>query len=190
MGVLKTYTISTDITGGVVNSYKLTNEIKESGTVTGFVGISTSVPLDELMISGGSFSDESALDTLVQSHVAVTLDEHKYVKNQAIDIRTGELIALGFSHPPTNSRQFSLSETAQLNLIGVEIKKNDQILPLTFNNIDNTDTLTLTTPAEVGALFMAALGTKKAHLDSGTALKDQVRAAVDFAAVDTIVDTR
>jgi hypothetical protein len=37
---------------------------------------------------------------------------------------------------------------------------------------------------------MTALATKKAHQDSGTVLKNQVRDAVDIAAVNAIIDNR
>ena len=119
---------------------------------------------------------------------SVSLDNYKQLKYNAIDSKTGELIIDGgFTY---NSKVFSLRETAQLNLLGVQIKRNDPILPLTFNTRDNSDTEILTTPTEVDNFFMAALGAKKAHLDSGTALKDSVRAAVDVAGVDAVVDNR
>jgi hypothetical protein len=39
-------------------------------------------------------------------------------------------------------------------------------------------------------MYLTALTTKKAHLDSGTALKDQIRAAADTSAVNAIIDNR
>jgi len=117
-----------------------------------------------------------------------TLEGYKQLKYAEIDAKTGSLIVEGgFTYA---GKKFSLKETAQLNLLGVQIKRNDPILPITFNNVDNTDTQVLATPTDVDNFFMSALGTKKGHLDSGTALKDSVRAAVDKAGVDAVIDNR
>lgn len=115
------------------------------------------------------------------------LSEYKKLKFDEIDERTSELIDLGFVY---NTKTFSLSNNAQLNLLGIDIKRNDGILPITFNTIDDLSEETLTTAEQVDAFFMTALGSKKAHLDSGTALKLQVRNAADKDAIDAIVDAR
>lgn len=115
------------------------------------------------------------------------LSGYKKLKFDEIDERTSELIDLGFVY---NTKTFSLSNNAQLNLLGIDIKRNDGILPITFNTIDDLSEETLTTAEQVDAFFMTALGSKKAHLDSGTALKLQVRNAADKDAIDAIVDAR
>jgi hypothetical protein len=39
-------------------------------------------------------------------------------------------------------------------------------------------------------MYLTALSTKKAHLDSGTALKNQVRAATTHNEIDAVIDNR
>jgi hypothetical protein len=129
------------------------------------------------------------IDVLLSEGVAtqVTLDEYKAFKFREIDVRTGDLISQGFIY---NTKLFSLSNNAQLNLLGVDIKRNDGILPITFNTIDDMDDVTFTTPEEVDTFFMTALASKKAHLDSGTALKLSVRNATTELEIDAIIDNR
>jgi hypothetical protein len=118
---------------------------------------------------------------------SVSLYDYKQLKFNEIDKRTEELIAQGFAY---NSKTFSLSNNAQINLLGVDIKRNDGILPLTFHTVDDMDEETFTTPEDLDNFFMIALASKKAHLDSGSALKVSIRNAVDRAAVDAVIDNR
>jgi hypothetical protein len=117
----------------------------------------------------------------------LNLNDYKKLRFKEIDIKTGELISQGFVY---NSKIFSLSNNAQLNLLGVDIKRNDGILPLTFNTIDDMDDITFTDPAELDNFFMTALGSKKTHLDSGSALKLSIRNAASHLEVDAIIDNR
>jgi len=80
--ILKEYTISTDITGGTCDICKLTEEIRESGFVNGFIGITIGVvsgdgefdvgveDLDKFTIEGGSWANEASCDSLIASHVS------------------------------------------------------------------------------------------------------------------------
>lgn len=119
---------------------------------------------------------------------SVSLDNYKTLKMNEFDERTGELILNGgFTY---NSKTFSLKHTAQINLLGVDIKKNSGILPVMFNTADNLDTETLNNATDVDNFFGSALLAKKGHLDDGNALKDSVRAAIDEAGVDAVIDNR
>jgi len=64
---LKTYNISTDITGSSVDCDKLDSEIADTTHVTTYEGIV--IESGEITIHGDSFNDETALDTLVLNHV-------------------------------------------------------------------------------------------------------------------------
>lgn len=116
-----------------------------------------------------------------------TLDEFKIFRYEEIDARTEELIALGYTY---DSVQFSLSQNAQINLIGLDNIRDELTYPITYNNIDDTATYSIADATTIHNMYLQALGVKKAHLDSGTALKDQIRAAVDRSAVEAIVDNR
>ena len=89
-----------------------------------------------------------------------TLATYKQSKFLEIDIRTGELISAGFEYPASSGKIFSLSKNAQINLLGVDIKRNDVLLPITFNTIDDLDDVELVIPQDVDDFFMTALGTK------------------------------
>lgn len=67
MAILKTYTISTDITAGALNSMKLHKEIAATSHVTGFTGLGTIIA-DNFDILGTTLADETALDALVLAH--------------------------------------------------------------------------------------------------------------------------
>ncbi len=113
----------------------------------------------------------------------------KAAKCAAIDSRTDELIAQGFTY---SSKTFSLSDAAQNRIMGTHQVRDDAALtyPLKWNTIDDLDALELADSAAVHSFYLAALGTYRGHVDGGTSLKDQVRAATTHAAVEAITDSR
>lgn len=113
--------------------------------------------------------------------------QYKEYRYAEIDSRSGELISEGFVY---GGKTFSLSSNAQLNLTGADSARADLTYPVTWNNIDDTDTLDVADATDMHNMYLQALGTKKAHLDSGTALKEQIRNAVDRAAMEAVVDNR
>jgi hypothetical protein len=129
---------------------------------------------------------QAALDAVVAAH---SLAAAKVIKHRAIDVKTSALIAVGFTFA---GKTFSLSQNAQSNLIGLDLTRLDVALvyPITYNTKDDMDTHSLANAVDVHNLYLTALGTYRAHLDSGTALKDQVRAAATVAAVDAVADVR
>ena len=120
---------------------------------------------------------------------ATTLERYKAQKNQAIDQRSGELISLGYSFA---GEQFSLSANGQTNILALDTTRDDPALtyPIEFNTKDDLGTFSIPDAATLHGMFLTALATKKTHLDSGTLLKDQVRAATTIAEVEAVIDNR
>jgi hypothetical protein len=120
---------------------------------------------------------------------AADLPSVKQSKMKTIDGRTDELISVGFTYA---SKQFSLSITAQAKMTGTHQVKDDPALtyPINWNTIDDNDAYSIANAADLDGFYLTGLGTIRAHLDSGTTLKDSVRAAATIAAVDAIVDSR
>lgn len=113
-------------------------------------------------------------------------------KNAAIDRNTGDLIVQGFQYPPTTGLIFSLSPTAQTNLLGLESAADNPAFtyPVDWNSIDDEAVYEIPDAATAHLFYLTALGTIRAWKDSGTALKDQVRAATTPAEVAAVVDNR
>jgi hypothetical protein len=117
------------------------------------------------------------------------LADYKNLKHNAIDRRTGELIEGGYVY---STKTFSFSPNAQINIVALFATKDNPALiyPIKYNTIDDLDTYDIANAADLEGMYLTALGTKKAHLDSGTVFKDAVRAAVDEAGVDAVIDNR
>lgn len=180
---LKTYASDLDVTAGEVDLGNLHNEIKDSGHVNGY----THADLEGIAIKiyGTSIADESALDTLIQNHIAVPLDQYKKKRYNEIDKKTGGMIAAGFTY---DSKQFSLSLNAQSNWNALKDDTSEFTWPAEISTIDE-DTYDLD-EANVGAFWNAGKDVLKGHLDSGRALKKSIKDATDKAGVDAVVDNR
>ena len=183
MVVLKIYSVSSDITGGEVNVKKLHAEISATSHVTNFASITKND--DNLDILGDALVDESALNALIQSHVACDLTEYKQVKNDAINKRTSELISLGATF---DGKTFSLSGHAQRNWVVLFDHPEIQTWPVRLSTIDDQrydldqDDLT--------NFFLTMMVTVRTHYFSGGDLRDVVNVATDKAGVDAVVDNR
>lgn len=119
----------------------------------------------------------------------LTLNEYKQLKSNAIDARTSELIEQGFSYA---SKTFSLSGNAQTNILAIFTTRSHAALtyPIAYSTIDDLDSYNIVDATDAENMYLTALATKRGHLDSGNALKDSIRAAVDEAGVDAVVDNR
>ena len=117
------------------------------------------------------------------------IPQYKSYLNDKIDNRTSELIALGFTY---STKQFSLSASAQSNLLGLDLSKDDPALtyPIKYNTIDDLDSYSVPDSTDMHSMFLTALATKKGHLDSGTVLKQQVRDATTISELDLVIDNR
>lgn len=121
-----------------------------------------------------------------------TLGRLKKRRYAEIDARTEQLIAEGFEYPPTSGQVFSLSRSAQANLLGLKTMADDPAFsyPVTWNFLDDSGTLSIPDSATALAFYMTAVGTVRARRDSGTAIKDLIRAATTEAEVLAVVDPR
>ena len=113
----------------------------------------------------------------------------KHAKCMAIDMRSCELIDQGFVH---NGKLFSLSAAAQRNWMALMDTHNAGLLtfPLAVSVKADDEEYVIQDAAEFLAFWGAAMGTGKAHIDAGRALKLAVAAASDIDALNTVVDER
>lgn len=119
----------------------------------------------------------------------VTLGDCKILRYHEIDIKTESKIKLGFSY---QGKVFSLSANAQTNILALDNTKDDPALiyPIGYSTIDDSEHYDVLDATDLHNMYLTALATKKAWVDSGTALKDAVRAAIDENAVSLIIDNR
>lgn len=115
------------------------------------------------------------------------LASRKNERMAEVDKKTQELIANGFMW---NSVCCSLSTRAQIRIMGIRIAKDDITYPLVWSGKNDQDSMELANASEVNSFFLTALGTVKATVDSGTALKNSIRACSNIDAVNLIVDGR
>lgn len=187
------YDIATELTNGV-NMGLLGDEIKALGlTSATFQGLLNHEGAVQTVFDvTPNAADQASVDGAIAAHNP-TLPDAKAVKNAAIDLKTRQLIAQGFLH---SGKVFSLSAEAQSywnglgNLTANGLLTEPDDFPLTVNTLDDSNTHDIMTIAEAVTVFATAAATVKAHLASGTALKDQVRAATTTAEVDAVVDNR
>jgi len=79
---------------------------------------------------------------------------------------------------------------SQLTLLGSFNARAALVYPVRWNTIDDADVHDLQNATDIEDMYAAAVSAVRAALDSGTALKDQVRAATTRAALDAVVDGR
>lgn len=117
------------------------------------------------------------------------LDALKSYRYKEIDNRTGEIVDTGFDY---SAKKFSLSKNAQINISGLHQSKDDPALtyPIVYNTVDDSESYDVTDSADLHAMYLTALATKKGLIDSGTTLKELVRVAIDIPAVNAIIDNR
>jgi len=117
----------------------------------------------------------------------LNLAEYKAFRNEEIDAKTEQLIAIGYNYA---GHVFPLSLNGQINLLGMITFKDALTYPVALNNINDTAVYNITSSADLIQLYGTALATKKARLDAGTVLKTQINAAIDELAVSLIIDNR
>lgn len=118
------------------------------------------------------------------------LDLLKQQRRLEIDIRTQELIAGGYSY---GGKTLSLSPNAQSYLIGMKAGLDlftGADFPIVINTLDDLDAYSIPDATDAATVYGTAMATVKAHLGSGTTLKESIRDAADKTALDAIVDTR
>ena len=117
------------------------------------------------------------------------LEERKARKMKHIDARTGALIGQGFAYA---AKQFSLSTEAQARLMGSHQVRDDPALvyPIEWNEKGDEGHYDIADAADMHGFYLTALGTYRAHVDAGTALKDAVRGAATLEELNAIEDER
>lgn len=187
------YQISTEVGGSLVKIESLESEVVAAGPyTTTFEGVSLAGDIAKLHFDAEpSAANKTVLDGVMSDHDH-DLALAKTSKSSAIDKRTSELIGLGFEYPVASGNMFSLTERAQLNLAATKTERDNAVLvyDVIWPGLDDTHQLTIDDDAEFDLFYTEAYDARKAHLDSGNALKASVIAAVDIAAVDAVVDSR
>lgn len=85
---------------------------------------------------------------------------------------------------------FSLSPNAQVTFMGMNSAKDLLTYPLRVNNLDDSAVIGLSTPAAVGAFYLAGITRVRAALDTGTTLKEAIMAAGTAEDLAAVVDDR
>jgi len=182
MSIVKTYSISSDLSSGY-DSQKLYDEIVAGNYVAGFDGFN--INGDVLKILGDTLTDGPGMDTALSNHVKVSFQEYKQVRYDAIDTKTKSLIAAGFVY---DNETFSLSHDAQSNWAALKNNSGDFTWDKNISTINNnTYSLAL---ANLVAFWTACNNAINGHLDSGRVLKKSVFDAANEAAVDVVTDVR
>lgn len=133
---------------------------------------------------------EATLAALAASYDGIVALQE--AKNALIDQRTTDLIEEGFQYPQGTGLLFSLSQVAQTNLLGLESAADNPAFayPVEWNSIDDEGVYSIPDATTAHTFYLTALGTIRAWKDSGTVLKDQVRAATTPAEIAAVVDNR
>lgn len=107
----------------------------------------------------------------------------------AVDVKTEKLIADGFVFA---EKTFSLSLAAQATYTSLYLIRSESVLkyPMKVNTADDSDYHLLRDADEVQAFYFAAMAALFSHLEAGTRLKDEVRAAENAEVLQAVVDAR
>lgn len=145
-----------------------------------------------LLTPAQSVTTRSDLLTIIQAHTGspLTLPRSKAKKMAEVSMRTDELLELGFEHPALSGIFFSLSATAFLRMEACHTARATIFYPLVVEVLDKSTTVSFADSAAVGAWYLDGVDILRARVDSGVSIDNQIRAAVDIAAVDAIADNR
>jgi hypothetical protein len=119
------------------------------------------------IIENGDFVMELVSSKVVYAFNSV--EDYKKYLIDIIDEKTSESIALGFNF---EGNIFSMSTNAQINWSNL-LNIPEQLFPLQVSTKDNE--VYMLALANRLNFYLTALGTKKARLDAGNALKQQVK---------------
>lgn len=125
----------------------------------------------------------------VVNNPTVQLDNAKIAKCGQIDQKTNEILARGYLW---DGVVLSLSLGAQTRLNGIYATRLDPPggYPVIWNSLDDLSFVTLADANDVVSMHDAAGDRLRSVVDSGTAIKDEVRACTTIAQVEAIVDPR
>lgn len=117
---------------------------------------------------------------------ALWLDTQKHMRKLAIDKRTAQLFAQGFTY---DGVLFSLSPVSQLNWNAIEAERDELTYPFDISTKDGGE-YQLPDAAAVHAFALTGLGAGQAYYDAGRNLRLLIDAATTQAELDAIVDDR
>lgn len=140
------------------------------------------VPIIYWKITGDIVSEMSLAEKAVVD--AEALPAYRQAVVVSVDRETERRIALGFEYPASSGYVFSLSETAQINILGVNSFASDFTYPYAIRTLDDVEAYALVDVADARGFVGAAFIAKETRLGTGRAVKAAVMAAVDAAAVD------
>lgn len=187
MGILKTYSVASDVATGEVETDLLHKTISDGNVVENFDGVY--LEGDDLKILGNSIINEPILDSIVYNHDAFGLESQKKTKIEAVDKRTVELISEGFNF---GGKNFSLSIPAQSNLTNVmtnrDIFNSMGMFPISMSTTDND--LYGLSYENVIPFWGAGMTVVKTAYNGGGLLKKQIKDAVNKGELDAIIDNR
>ena len=83
MAIIKTYSITTDITGGVLDTTTLHNDLVLSGDITNFTGVGQNG--DAFDIYGDSFISETNVDAIVSTHTPTITEQNSSIRVEWIN---------------------------------------------------------------------------------------------------------
>lgn len=154
--------------------------VRASGTVAQVVFEDALTPAEEVLLDAAVTAHKQNTDALARA-------QRIFLEN--IDKRTDELIEQGFSF---GGHMFSLSVEAQIRVEGMDRLRTDPVCvyPVEWNALDDGASVSLADAAALHNFFLTAVGTLRARVDSGTVLKNQVRAATSLAELNAITDNR
>ncbi len=123
---------------------------------------------------------------------AALLPKIKRLRFDAIDNRTQKLLEQGFEYPGGSDTYFSLSEKALLESFIMYAARNEVAFeyPYVVNSLDDTAQYSISDSAALRAFFLTGASALRNVVDSGTALKEQVRQATTAGAVLAVDDDR
>jgi hypothetical protein len=151
------------------------------------------IGVNNLCLEFNTEPSETEKNNIISYYNSITqddwIDSYRSQKFAEINNNTQALIELGYSY---SGNTFSLSEKAQTNILALYSTRDDENLsyPILFNTKDDLDTFEAVDSQAISNMYYSALATKKAHLDSGTILKDQIRSASTIAEIDSVQDDR
>lgn len=152
-------------------------------------GVPTVCPNGETICERKTIKLEKDIRFNDGSFKEVTIEDAKFLRLNEIDRKTEAIIQTGYSFA---GKQFSLSINGQTNILALDNSKDDPAItyPIGFNTIDDSETFMIPDSATLHGMYLTALGTKKAYLNSGTDLKTLINACSTVEEVDSIIDNR
>ena len=182
MGTLKTYSITSDITGQAVNHDVLKQELKDSGDIVNFNGLC--IRGDSIEVVGDSFT-EANVDAIILAHETVSLADNIGVRLAEVIAKTKILLAVGFTF---DTKQFPADAQSNFNYNLLKVNKTEFTFPKKVGCLNGT-TYSLIS-IDVDAFWTAGKDFVEPILDGNRDLVNSIVTATTQAELDAVVDNR